>query len=138
MNKANDKKTGSVTVRRGKGGGENNELTAITIDSGEVEMKKPDEDNSKKIEHTTESNDSGVVTPIYQTHNQGNMGSTIQIKTGINGVAILRIYNVLGKLLHSEKIENGQFTMNGLPTGIYILRLETKERTEIRKLLIVK
>jgi hypothetical protein len=123
MNKINDKKTGSVTVERGKGDGINNKVTEITIDTGGAKIKKPDEDNSKKIEHTTESNDSGVITPIYQTHNQGNMGSTIQIKTGINGVAILRIYNVLGKLLHSERIENGQFTMKGLPTGIYILRL---------------
>jgi hypothetical protein len=138
MNKINDKKTGSVTVQRGKGGGENNELTAIKNDSGGVEVQNPNDVNSKKIEQTTESNDSGAITPIYQTCNQGNMGSTIQIKTGINGVAILRIYNVLGKLLHSEKIQNGQFTMDGLPTGIYILRLQTKDRTEIRKLLIVK
>jgi hypothetical protein len=66
------------------------------------------------------------------------MGSTIQIKTVINGEANLRIYNVLGKLLHSEKSNDGLFTMDGLPTGIYILRLQTKNRTEIRKLLIVK
>jgi hypothetical protein len=139
MNKPNDKKTGSVTVQRSKDGGVNNEVTAIAIDSAGVKVQKPDEDNSKKIDQTTESNDSGtVVTPIYQAHNQGNMGSTIQIKTGINSVAILRIYNVLGKLLHSEKTNDGYLTIDGLPTGIYILRLQTKNRTEIRKLLIVK
>jgi hypothetical protein len=138
MNKINDKNTGSVTVVRGKGGGLNNKVTEITIDSGGIEAKKPDDDNSKKIEHTTESNDSVVISPIYQTYNQGNMGSTIQIKTEINGVAILRIYNVLGKLLHSEKTNDDLFKMDGLPTGIYILRLQTKNRTEIRKLLIVK
>jgi hypothetical protein len=138
MNKINDRKNGSVTVVRGKGGGINNKVTEIMTDSGGIEMKKPDEGDSKKIEHTTESNDSGVITPIYQTYNQGNMGSTIQIKTGINGVAILRIYNVLGKLLHSGKINNGLFTMDGLSTGIYILRIQTKTHTDIRKLLIVK
>jgi hypothetical protein len=138
-NKANDKQTGSVRVQGSKGGGLNNEVTAITIDSSGVKVQNPNEVNSKEIEKTTESSDSGtIVTPVNQVHNQGNMGSTIQIKTGINDVAILRIYNVLGKLLHLEKVENGRFTMDGLPTGIYILGLQTKDRTEIRKLLIVK
>lgn len=68
----------------------------------------------------------------------GVAGSTVWIKTKNKGAAILKVYNVMGKLIHSAKTDKGSFTISGLPTGTYILRLETKDQTEIKKLLVVR
>ncbi|MDH5684021.1 MAG: SBBP repeat-containing protein [candidate division WOR-3 bacterium] len=91
--------------------------------------------NIDKNENTIEP-----VFPEYQSKNEGVMESyVVQIKNKkFEGLANLKIYDVLGHLLRSEKVDKPVFTVNGLPSGVYIVRLEAKGFNEVRKLLIVK
>jgi hypothetical protein len=54
------------------------------------------------------------------------------------GVAELSIYNSLGELVYKAKSDRGQFTIRGLPSGIYILRLKSKGYKEERKIVVVR
>jgi hypothetical protein len=53
-------------------------------------------------------------------------------------VATLRIYNVLGEVVYNAKSENGTFTINRLPAGIYLLRFSAEGYKVERKLIVVK
>ncbi len=78
------------------------------------------------------------------------LSSTIDTKTIISStssgysfkapadVSGLRIYNVQGKLICSEKPNNGYFTVKGVPAGIYFLRFESEYSEADRKFIIVK
>ncbi len=52
--------------------------------------------------------------------------------------ATLKIYNVLGEIVYSAKGNKGTFTGKKLPTGIYILRLETGGYKKEKKLVVVE
>lgn len=110
---------------------------------GQVEVKESDRasngDDCEKIKGLTKKlKEEEEVTPAFTVYNDGAMGYTFQLKGTSNEIVTIRIYNVLGKLLHTEKTNKGLFKVTGLPSGIYILRLEAKTNTEIRKLLIIK
>lgn len=110
----------------------NNEIIGwvLVIESKDV--------GSKKISKASQSTRPEDLEPGYSVYNAGKMGSMVWIKTGKKETAILKIYSVSGKLIHSTKTDKGFFTITGLPTGTYILRLETKDQTEIRKLLVIR
>ncbi len=61
--------------------------------------------------------------------------STISYNPILKEKVRLRVYNVLGELVYSER---GYFPVKNLPTGIYLLRLEAKGYKEEKKLIIVK
>ncbi|MDH5683539.1 MAG: T9SS type A sorting domain-containing protein, partial [candidate division WOR-3 bacterium] len=64
---------------------------------------------------------------------------TIRLKNeALNEIVTLRIYNVLGHLVYSEKTNKGFFTVTELPSGIYILRIEAKGYTETGRVIVVK
>ncbi len=50
----------------------------------------------------------------------------------------LKIYNMLGDIVYSEKTDRGFFSIKKLPAGIYLLRFESKDYKEERKLILVK
>ncbi len=50
----------------------------------------------------------------------------------------LKIYNISGSLIYSEDTDKRYFKVTGLPTGVYFLRLETKDLTSERKITILK
>ncbi|MEO0110259.1 MAG: T9SS type A sorting domain-containing protein [candidate division WOR-3 bacterium] len=50
----------------------------------------------------------------------------------------LKIYNMLGDIVYSEKTDRGFFLIKKLPAGIYLLRFESKDYKEERKLILVK
>ena len=52
--------------------------------------------------------------------------------------ATLKIYDVLGDLVYSEKSDKGLFRIEKLPAGIYVLRFEANGYKENRKLAVVK
>jgi hypothetical protein len=51
--------------------------------------------------------------------------------------ATLKVYNAFGELCYSAESDKGFFSLK-LPAGIYLLRLETKDYKEERKLILVK
>ncbi|MEO0100289.1 MAG: T9SS type A sorting domain-containing protein [candidate division WOR-3 bacterium] len=53
---------------------------------------------------------------------------------------ILEVYNTFGALLYKEETERGEFRVEKLPAGVYLLRLRDKDnkRREERKLIVVK
>ncbi len=51
---------------------------------------------------------------------------------------IMKIYNILGELISSQESDAGQFTIQKLPAGIYLLHFETLKSKEERKLIVVK
>ena len=53
-------------------------------------------------------------------------------------IPYLYIYNSVGKAVYSAKSDNGMFTINNLPNGIYFVRFETKDYKVNRKLIIVE
>ena len=82
-----------------------------------------------------------VIKPAYLDFNCRMTGSsfTIRLKNeALNEIVTLRIYNVLGHLVYSEKTNKGFFTVTELPSGIYILRIEAKGYTETGRVIVVK
>ncbi len=53
-------------------------------------------------------------------------------------MATLKVYNTLGELVYSSKTDKGHFTIGKLPTGVYLLRFETKGYKEERKLIVLR
>ena len=52
--------------------------------------------------------------------------------------ATLKIYNVLGDVVYSEKSDKGFFRIEKLPAGIYVLRFEANDYKENRKIVVLK
>ncbi|GEM_PF-1762975 len=50
----------------------------------------------------------------------------------------LRVYDIFGRLVYSEKTNKGKFVLKKFPTGIYLLHLEVGNNKINRKLIIVK
>ncbi|MEO0099316.1 MAG: T9SS type A sorting domain-containing protein, partial [candidate division WOR-3 bacterium] len=63
--------------------------------------------------------------------------TTISYNLPEKEIATLKVYNALGELVYSAKSEKNSFTLNKLPAGIYLIRLETKGCTVERKMVIL-
>uniref|UniRef100_A0A7C6A855 T9SS type A sorting domain-containing protein n=1 Tax=candidate division WOR-3 bacterium TaxID=2052148 RepID=A0A7C6A855_UNCW3 len=49
----------------------------------------------------------------------------------------LKIYNTLGSVVYSAKGDKGFGKIN-LPAGVYLVQIETKDKKEARKIIVVK
>ena len=71
---------------------------------------------------------------IYKTNN-----STLRIVGLSQGIANLKLYNILGKQMMSASFESNGIKKISLPrlaTGIYIVHLETKTGTINKKIIL--
>jgi len=63
---------------------------------------------------------------------------SIIYNTPVNTPASLVIYNVLGEIVRSEKNNNGLFTIEYLPAGIYFMNFDAGNYKENRKLVVMR
>jgi len=83
---------------------------------------------------------------LYQNYpNPFNPSTTISFTLSNSGMVTLKVYNMLGEevvTLANEYREAGIHTINfnaaGLPSGMYIYQLNTPEKTQVRKMLLMK
>jgi hypothetical protein len=52
--------------------------------------------------------------------------------------ATLKIYNTLGKLVYTDNTDQGFFTLNNLPIGIYFVQFNAGEYRASQKLIIIQ
>lgn len=50
----------------------------------------------------------------------------------------LEVYNILGEMLYSGKVEKDKILLPKLPTGIYFLKLKTDEGKKLKKIVIIR
>jgi photosystem II stability/assembly factor-like uncharacterized protein len=78
--------------------------------------------------------------------NPFNAGTTIEFANPETGPVSLKVYNVLGQqvavLIDNETRTTGYYSLawraSGLPSGVYIYKLQTGQVTEMRKALLLK
>jgi hypothetical protein len=82
---------------------------------------------------------------IINYPNPFNPTTVINYQLPVNGMVTLKIYDVLGKeiatLVNENKSAgyyNVEFNASGLPSGIYIYRLNANNFTESKKMLLMK
>ncbi len=98
---------------------------------------------------TVESPTEALVPTEYALHqnypNPFNPTTTIRYDVRETGLVSLKVFDLLGRetaTLVSEKLMPGSYTVawdaSSFPSGVYFCRMEAKEFTQIRKLLLVK
>lgn len=80
-------------------------------------------------------------TSVPAVNNEGigiypNSGSGLYYVRGIAGICSISIYNVNGKSMLSKQVENNEnISLTGFPTGLYLVRIITKEGEVVQKIL---
>jgi len=83
---------------------------------------------------------------LFQNYpNSFNPMTTIRFKLEIPGYINLKIYNLLGKEIHTliqGRYETGEYKIQwnakNLPSGIYLYRLQAEDFTETKKLILLR
>jgi hypothetical protein len=77
--------------------------------------------------------------------NPFNPSTTISFNLSKSGVVTLKVYNLMGEeiiTLVDGYRKSGIYTVNfnaeGLPSGMYIYQLNTSEKTQVRKMILMK
>jgi hypothetical protein len=78
--------------------------------------------------------------------NPFNPSTKINYTLPVEGNVILKIYNVLGEevltLINNELMSAGEHTINfnasGLPSGVYLYRLQAGDFVQVKKMMLIK
>lgn len=63
-------------------------------------------------------------------------GNEVYITTETNGVKSIKIFDVFGEVVLTDKISTNTLNISRLVPGVYVLQVTEKERTMTRKLVI--
>jgi hypothetical protein len=62
----------------------------------------------------------------------------VQYSLPSKGLVTLRVYDVLGSIVHSEKSAAGYFAIRDLPAGVYLVQVDARDYRGRQRLVVVK
>jgi len=122
-----------------------------TVNSGKIIYRLKQIDNDGTFSYSPEVEVELVIQKefnLYQNYpNPFNPTTTISFTLKESGITTLKIYNELGEevvtLINNEYLEAGEiheqeFDASYLPSGIYIMKLQSGDKVQMKKMLLLK
>lgn len=122
-----------------------------TVNSGKIIYRLKQIDNDGTLSYSPEVEVEVVIQKefnLYQNYpNPFNPTTTISFTLEESGITTLKIYNELGEevvtLINNEYLETGEiheqeFDASYLPSGIYIMKLQSGDKAQTKKMLLIK
>jgi hypothetical protein len=129
---------------RGFNAGNNPTLFTLDVSTGNILFSSLTSDNAVGFEEpvcisgttSMKNNSTNSLVSIFPNPSTGNF----TIESNANSTNLLQVFDVMGKLLLSQIIQNGKNTINteNLTEGIYILSVSTNEKKINKRLIIAK